>query len=75
MSIYHVIWRCIEGQTLPCQINIGARCRVCGASVDVRFPVTATMAKPEALWCALCRTTELTVLSAMAVPGASGRRV
>jgi hypothetical protein len=69
VSIHHVIWRCLEGKSLPCVIHIGGRCRDCGASVEVRFPRTAAMEKPERLWCTVCRSAELKVLSAVALTG------
>lgn len=69
MGLHHVLWRCLEGKSLPCYIKIGARCRDCGAAVEVVFPLTSTTPKPEILWCNLCRSIELKVLSAVALNG------
>jgi hypothetical protein len=52
---------------LPCHIKIGACCQDCGAAVEVRFPLRADRPKPEALWCTVCQSVELKVLSAVAV--------
>jgi hypothetical protein len=73
MPLPHVIWRCLEGKRLPCMICIHARCRRCGSSVEVRFPLAPMAPKPEHLWCSLCGRVELSILSAVAMAGHAGR--
>jgi hypothetical protein len=40
MGIHHVLCRCVEGKTLLLNIQLGARCRLCGCSIDVVFTLT-----------------------------------
>jgi hypothetical protein len=65
-TIHACLWRCVENQQLPVQIHLGARCRLCGALIDVMFRLTSMDAKPERLRCPLCRAHDLHLLNARA---------
>jgi hypothetical protein len=67
MGIPHVLWRCTEGKHLPLNIQLGARCRLCGASIDVSFCLTDMHAKPDQLHCPLCQAHDLRLLHARAL--------
>jgi Zn finger protein HypA/HybF involved in hydrogenase expression len=61
-----VLWRCVEGKSLPLNIRLGARCPRCGCSIDVMFRLTTMETKPERMRCPLCRAHDLRLLSARA---------
>ena len=69
MGLPHVIWRCLEGKPLPCQVNVTGSCGRCGSSVELTFPLTPLTPKPRALWCNLCVGVEMKVMSARALNG------
>jgi Zn finger protein HypA/HybF involved in hydrogenase expression len=66
MEIHRVLWRCLEGKTLPLSVQLGARCRICGASIDVGFRLVSLASKPERLRCPLCRAHDVHLMSARA---------
>jgi Zn finger protein HypA/HybF involved in hydrogenase expression len=66
MAIHHVLWRCMENKQLPVQIQLGARCRLCGALIDVMFRLNDMQAKPTRLHCPLCRAHDVHLISAKA---------
>jgi hypothetical protein len=75
MPIPHVIWRCIDGKPLPCQIKITGRCPVpwCVQLVEFTVRLSELAPKPETVRCNVCRR-ELWLLSAAVVQGNGSNR-
>jgi hypothetical protein len=66
----HVIWRSLEGRSLPCEIRISGRCPWPGCVRHTEFilPLTELSAKPTAALCNICGR-ELRSVSAVALNG------
>ncbi len=67
MPLPHVIWRCLEGKALPCQLQIRGRCPRCGCQHEVWPIITPKAPRPRAWPCVWCGHEELRIVSAMAL--------
>ena len=68
MPISHVLWRCVEGKSLPVRVGLGASCRRCGARIEVSVEIWSMDTKPDHLRGYVCRAAEIQVRSARAEP-------
>jgi hypothetical protein len=72
MGLHHVLWRSIEGRSLPCHLQLGARCRWCGCELSLRFRLTRPADKPQTLRCGLCENEDVHVISAKVLSPSPG---